>query len=724
MAANDTTQWRCQNYGGCSKADARDPIPLDLGQPFVCPECAGDAGLQLKEGGPSSRIPVKPVLFGLLGLFVLIMLVKMLIPPPPLPPEENSVVKTAPTGPGTSLPISVKALTDKRTGLARQVLSRPKSLFYKDSNREEKLGTKPQNFERLFVFEDKDGWLKVGYDSKSPLGWMEIADTVDWPHSVVVEYTTPDNRKPVLFFRDQDHISSLLDNDSPTEKATQYYTDIENAVASGSILSSNYPVVSVEPRYKSRDVYVMPVLDSKEVDIDGRPARMLKITAAGLDRGATTLSDYVPKAKSAKVEGTSALAAVDVDLVFVMDMTGSMQPWLDGAVTAIRDLARNISSTPAAASRMKLGFWGYQDDPSITGIQYRTKNYTQSLLAPIDFLTQLENLKVNKLTSDSYPEDVFAGVNDAIHNTKWRAKTKILVVIGDAPGHTSVKDGSASDLNAAQLRQLATDAGVQIVSISIKDSSKPAYLKHHALAEEQFRILASNGNRPSAFETVTADNRSAYTNLLETLTRELALQTPSSNESKPQTPEDEKAKDIVKGLLAAAKVDVVSEIVNDQGAVVLPRDITAWVVDVDMTQPGVRSLEPKLLITKNELSSLQTVTTTILTKAREKVIVGGSFFDAVMGAVASSASGGRTGTLADKFPLFIKGLPYKSPLMEKSRDWWEGQTAEQQQEFVKELEAKLAYYRSVNENPAMWKPLNKDAESGDYVAAIPLSQLL
>jgi hypothetical protein len=118
------------------------------------------------------------------------------------------------------------------------------------------------------------------------------------------------------------------------------------------------------------------------------------------------------------------------------------------------------------------------------------------------------------------------------------------------------------------------------------------------------------------------------------------------------------------------------------------------------------------------------VTTTILTKAREKVIVGGSFFDAVMGAVASSASGGRTGTLADKFPLFIKGLPYKSPLMEKSRDWWEGQTAEQQQDFVKGLEAKLAYYRSVNENPALWKPLNKDAESGDYVAAIPLSQLL
>jgi len=721
MAAIDTTQWRCQNYGGCPKADAREPIPLDPGQPFVCPECAGDAGLQLKGAGPGSRIPVRPVLFGLLGLFVLIMLVKMLIPP--TPPIVKPVVKLV-VKPTETNPTSGKALTDKRTGLARQVLSRPKSLFYKDANRDAKLGTKPQNFERLFIFEEKEGWLRVGRDSKSPLGWMEVADTVDWPHSVVVEYTSPDNRKPVLFFRDQDHIASLLDDGSPAEKVSQYYTDIDNAVTSGSVFPSSYPVVSVEPRYKSRDVYVMPVLESKEVDIDGRPARILKVTAAGVDRGATTLSDYVPKVKSEKLEGPSALTAVDVDLVFVMDMTGSMQPWLDGAVSAISDLARKLSETPSAASRMRLGFWGYQDDLSITGIQYRTKNFTQVLLAPNDFVAQLNTLKVNKLTSDSYPEDVFAGVNDAIHKTKWRAKTKILVVIGDAPGHTSVKDGAASDLNAPQIRQLATDAGVQIVSITIKDDSNPSYSKYHALAEDQFKILASNGNRPSAFVTVTASNQSAYTNLLETLTRELALQAPASNDTKPQSPEEKIATTIAETILAQAKVEVVSESVNDQGAVVLPRDITAWVVDVDMTQPGVRALEPKLLISKNELSSLQTVTTTILTKAREKVIVGGSFFDAVMIAVAGSASGGRTGTLADKFPLFIKGLPYKSPLMEKSRDWWEGQTAEQQQEFVKGLEAKLAYYRSVNENPALWKPLNKDADSGDYVAAIPLSQLL
>ena len=723
MAENNTTQWRCQNYGACAKADGRDPIPLDLGQPFICAECGGDAGLQLKGGGPGQRIPIKPVLFGLLGLFILIMLVKMLIPPTAATPEVGPKVIDSTPVTTASLDI-VKPLTDKRTGLARQVLSRPKSLFYEGAKRDRKLGTKPQNFERLFVFEEQDGFLRVGYDSKSPLGWIEESDAVDWPHSVVVEYTSPDNRKPVLFFRDRTHVEGMLEDVSPSAKASQYYTEIENAAKSGSMLPSSFPVVSVEPRFKSRELYVMPVIESTETEIDGRPARLLKVTAAGLDRGATTLNDYVPEAKATKVEGPTAFAAVDVDLVFVMDMTGSMQPWVDGAISAISELATKIGASPAAASRMRLGFWGYQDDPSFTGIQYRTKNFTQALLPADSFASTLRNLKVNKLTQDDYPEDVFAGVTDAIRKTKWRAKTRILVVIGDAPGHTSVKDGAASDLDAPQLRQLATDAGVQIVSIAIKDFSKPAYRQYHDLTSEQFRILASNGNRPSAILTVTAEDQSSYKDLLGTLTRELALQAPAVDDESKGGKNEEDTKNIARGLLAAARVEVVSEIVNDQGTVVVPRDITAWVVDMDMTQPGVRALEPKLLITKNELSSLQTVTNDILNKAREKVIVGGSFFDAVMGAVADSASGGRSKTLADKLPLFIKGLPYKSSLMEKSRDWWESQTADQQKEFVKSLEAKLAYYRTINENPAMWKPLNKDAESGEYVTAIPLSQLL
>jgi serine/threonine-protein kinase PpkA len=723
MTAEKMTHWRCQNYGACAKADAKDHILLVEGRIFVCPECGSDIGLQTKSTS-SIRGVLKPMLLGVAALLTLLILAKMLTPPPKPKPDPKQVA-TKDTRKKPEEPPPTGPLTDGRTGLASQILTRPKSALYANASKDQKLPQKPQNFERFFVFEKKEGWLRVGKDSKSSLGWITDEDAVDWPHSMVVEYTPPDNRKPVLFFREQSGLQKLLDSENLASDAGNSYKDIEEKGSTGSIFQSDYPVLSIEPAYKIKDLRIMPVLESQETEIAGRPARLLKVTAAGLDRGATTLQDkgYVQQAAPTR-SGVAALQGVDIDLVFVMDMTGSMQPWVNGALAAIRDLAQKIDGNPAVAGRMKLGFWGYQDDPGLTNIQYRTRNFTPSLLSPRGFSDYLASIKVNTLTNDSWPEDVFAGVTDAIKLTKWRAATRILVLIGDAPGHTSIKEGAVSNLDAPQVRQLATDANIKIVSIVIKDpGTSPARAKFNARAAEQFTVLASNGNRAPALLRVSSGDTTPFKNILDVLTEELALQ-PSLNNPPANEPMDDPTRDIARGLLAAAKVEVVSETVNKQGQIVAPRDITAWVVDRDLLNPAVPSLEPKLLISKNELSSLQSVASSILAEAKKNVIIGGDFYTQVMGAVAETASGGRSKTLADRLPKFIKGLPYKSDLMEKSADWWGTQTAEQQGEFIKSLEAKLAYYRAINEDPSMWKPLNKDAEAGDYVTAISLSQLL
>jgi hypothetical protein len=714
MARKNEVNWRCQNYSACTHADDSTLIPLAPDTPFRCPECGGEEGIICKT---KKILPVKPLLAGAAGLLLVVGLVKLLQPPTPPPPR---VTKTT-----TRQIVEV----DTRTAVDKQVLARPKSTLFMDSKGEVKADRKPKNFERLFVFGGENGWLNVGDTRTAPIGWMKEEDTVDWPHSIVVEYGSPEKRYPVLYFKDEQGLADILESgEQRREKVMKFYEEVEKAAGDGRTLPHDYPIICMEPGQISRELNINPVLESKFVELDGMQARMLRVTAAGEDRGATTFDnpDYVRQLQQnralAAKKGLDALEGVDLDLVFVVDMTGSMQPWVDGLFAAISDLAKSMELNPKVSGRVRLGLWGYQDNPGFSGIQYLTKCFTPTLLNAADFTTVLDGLKVNKKTPDKYPEDVFSGVSEAIRKTQWRSKNRFVMVIGDAPGHTTKEKGGMADIDAPQVRQIATDAGVQMVALAIKDSSNPDYVQYHSTLESQFKILASNGNRAPAYLSVTEGGQSSFTEMMGRLVGELAEQKTLTQPGAPETKDP--ALDIAKSLLESAKVRVVSEVLDTEGKSVTPRDIDGWVVDRDLLQPEITSLEPKLLVTRTELNKLLITTEELIRNAQGAKIIGGDFFEAVLKAVAGSASNNRTEKLKERLPDFIKGLPYKSEFMEKSRDWWASASQQDQDRFISEMKAKLSYYRTVNENSALWKPLSREAASGDHVAAIPLSQLL
>lgn len=714
MAKNSEVNWRCQNYGSCPKADDRSPIALPPDTPFRCPECGGEEGIMLRR---KKRFPVMPVAVGAAALLTLFGLVKLLQGPEKHP---RITIKNG----GNRGPV-----TDSRMAIEKQVLARPKSEFFKDTKGGGKLDRKPKNFERLFVFGSENGWIEVGDTRRKPIGWMKEADTVDWPHSIVVEYGSPENRYPVLYFKDDQELAKILDAGEQRQAIVlKLYEEVEKAAGEGRTLPAGHPVVCMEPGQINRELCISPVLSAKLVEIDGKQARMLSVTAAGMERGATAFDnpEYVKLLQQnreiAKKRGIEALEGVDLDLVFVVDTTGSMQPWVDGLSAAISDLVRKIELNPKAAGRVRLGLWGYQDNTGFSGIQYLTKCFTPNLMEAKDFSGVLRGLKVNKKTPDKYPEDVFAGVTEAIRKTQWRSKNRFIMVIGDAPGHTTSKQGGATDIDAPQVRQIADDAGVDMVALAIKDSSDPDYVKYHALLESQLMILATNGNRQPAYLSVTEAEQASFTEIMSRLVGELAEQ---KTLGQPETPKSsDPALDIAKSLLESAKVRVVSEVVNTEGKSVTPRDINGWVLDRDLVKPEIVSMEPKLLVTRTELNKLLIMAEGLIRNAEDAKIVGGDFYDAVLKAVAGSASNNRTENLTARLPDFIKGLPYKSEFMEKSKDWWASPSHEDQDRFITEMKAKLSYYRMVNESPALWKPLSRETASGDYVAAIPLSQLL
>jgi hypothetical protein len=723
MPSKKETIWRCQNYGSCPKADASTLIALEPEASFRCPECGCEEGIRINT---AKKFPFVAILGGV-GVLALVVIIGKLIQPPERPKRPPTPLTSTPT-----------VLTDTRTAIDKQILVRPKSELFKSPNGAILEERSLKNFERFYVFSEKDGWIEVGDSKNNPLGWMKAEDAVEWPHSIVVEYGSPEKRLPVLFFRDDKELSNLVGDDGKRKGlAERYYQEIDAAAVSGNVLPGDHPVICIEPDQIAKSLYINPVLASRQVEVGGHSGRLLKVTAAGMDRGATEFSnpEYLKllnqSRQTAKRVALDALNGIDFDLVFVVDMTGSMQPWVNGLVAAISNLSTKIGGNPNLSGRVKFGLWGYQDLTSNTGIQFRTKNWTPELLPPADFVPMIANVKVNKETYDSIPEDVFAGLKDAIGKTAWKSKNKFIVLIGDAPGHPPGDEGNSEyEIDAAQVRAISNTSDVQIVSLAILDSIRQANVKHHPELEKQFTLLSVNGNRPSAYLNVKLDKSSKATaeslfcahleTLLSELVQQNSLREPQTQNSEPSDP----VTNIAKGLLESAKVRVVSKIVDSTGMSVIPRDITGWVSDRDLIHPEIPALEPKLLVTRAELNKLLVTSQDLITALEKNKIIGGDFYDSILKTVAASASGDRSDRLKDKLPDFIQGLPYKSEFMEKSKDWWASAPESEKDRFLNEMKSKQSFYRLFNEDSSQWKSLNREEQDDKKVAAIPLSQLL
>lgn len=124
-----------------------------------------------------------------------------------------------------------------------------------------------------------------------------------------------------------------------------------------------------------------------------------------------------------------------VDVVFVIDSTGSMGRLIAGAKEKIWSIANSIvSRKPSPAVR--IGLVSYRD----RGDEYITKKF--DLTDDID--TVFKNLQSLKADGggDS-PESVNQALDEAVNEMKWSSgkdSTKIVFLVGDCPPHMDYKN--------------------------------------------------------------------------------------------------------------------------------------------------------------------------------------------------------------------------------------------------------------------------------------------
>ena len=632
------------------------------------------------------------------------------------------------------------------TDLPLRILPRPFAHVYSERQADANaivLANIP-SFHPLFVFDRIDldwsdpaqpqGWYQVGRSRLAPEGWMQAQDVLEWRQALLVSYTHPggliEGRNPVLMFRQYRDLADLVDHMNMSGQARAMYRAIE----AGEIPDQ---VVSMEPRRFvdiTRQFYVLPILQWEQTQIDGDDARLLQIAAAvPRERGADTLDDAAYLAAAQLARGDAAVsqrAELQADIVFVIDTTRSMQPFIDMTREAASRIATRFGSE--TGDRVRFGLVTFRDSIEvIPQLEYATRNWTPELVTSHEVAELLRNeVQATQVGSLDYAEEVFAGVDTALRHTQWRpGALRFMVLIGDASSHPKGHPQNITGKDEIDLRREADDAQVHIQAIHLLD---PRATEDHPIAEPQFRHLARiRGSRDeSAYESVDAFDEPAFLKLIDEVTSGLIdLLAREAGDQAPAMAADGDAVVVsapprsVERLWEAALVEYLGRAANP------PKDIIAWVLDRDLVYPVDRSLDVRVLVTRDQLSSLAQSLNQVVEALMRAQVTQGQFFEALQNVAGQAMKNPEDLDQAQKLadtgllPAFIQSLPYRSDILSLNEEMFASMTPEQRTQLEWSIIAKLEQYRAINEQVDAWFRLNDTDPDRDLVYPLHLDYL-
>ena len=168
-----------------------------------------------------------------------------------------------------------------------------------------------------------------------------------------------------------------------------------------------------------------------------------------------------------------------LDVMFIMDITGSMGMWLTEAKTNITNIITEITENNPC-SKIRIGFVGYRDyteDPTPVG-QYVSLDFTDNVEEVKEFITKIE-----AYGGGDEPEDI-AGAFEKVLNMKWESNARYAVLVCDAPCHGNKYHGviydkySEGDPHGLVLENLVTEfvkKNITLYCVEINDSTQKMF---------------------------------------------------------------------------------------------------------------------------------------------------------------------------------------------------------------------------------------------------------
>jgi serine/threonine-protein kinase PpkA len=635
--------------------------------------------------------------------------------------------------------------------LYQRVLSKPGASLFPQLEGGD--GTPATPFSAYYVYARQsrggESWVQLGINRYGEIaGWMPEIDTIPWNQGLTVAFRDPLGADRVLLFRDKTGLKNLIENH---DKST-YHRLYQEAVDGK--LPANSPVIAIQPRTHVdilKDFYLVPIRDHEDIYLGSEQARMLQVSSVPLQPLLQKKAPATQVAQDTKKPIKHFRSAV----VFVIDSTLSMDPYIDRTREAVRKIYDTITKEQLTGD-VSFGLIAFRDNTraAAPGLEYLTRTYVglEHGQDAESFFKNVASLKAATVSSRDFIEDSYAGVKEAITGIDWADQdARYVVLITDAGPREAGDPLSGTGMSSTALRRLAQNKGI---ALSVLHLLTPSVMADHAKAEQTYRDLSYYPGIGSFYFGVETGNVERFGRVLDTLAQQITEQVKlaamaaagkaiaenrqargeqatASTEASPDQLAQFQAK--VAKLGYALRMRYLQQ--GEKGQI--PNVFNAWLVDRDISDPQRQTLDVRVLLTRDQLSDLHSILRQVLETAEEGLLSPRNFLNDLKSLAATiardpeqlgtttRASGARAGNLADMGFMreYIEDLPYTGEVMNLSLENWQDWPAKDQVKFINRLEEKINYYQVLHDHTDLWVSLDGGPITGDSVFPIALEML-
>lgn len=654
------------------------------------------------------------------------------------------------TSPASLAAQSTPLLMNGKDTLYQRVLVRERTIARATPGAEN--GSTVMPLTALYVYERLDGWLQVAAgEDGSDLFWIPEDSATDWKQTIVATIEASENVGRLLFFKNQDPLYDLLDLESPGLLAGEYRGEAEAAEKGG---TPSETVVALGPRKvidQKNNLYVMPILDFEEEVFDnGTFVNLLKVAVARADGqgsldGQTSFSDTAKpigerSAGSGKEEGAED-ENYQIGVVFVVDTTISMDPYIKATRAALQDVYEEVRAS-GLSDAVSFGLIGYRDNiAAAPGLEYATRTFVtlEEGLEGDKFLAGIDTMNEARSSSKNFREDSYAGVEHALDTMGWGPfDGRFIVLVSDAGPREVDDEYSQTGLSAKGLNALVRER--LNGAIAVMHLKTPKGQSDHDRAEAAYRDLATFPNLPPLYFPIENGDPETFRREARDFGK-LLTQDVLHFRTDPAQGIESGLRDITEGPVTAdPRLDGVRSVSRTMQLAFLGRTegakapdvFEAYVADRDFERTGLKPLSMRVLISKAQLSALYDAMNTIIEKGEENIVDPDQFFAQVLGAAADMSrspdkvSRQSDPSLAQAVAIddYIEDLPYRSRIMSVTEDDWLDMSFSEQAAIMNELYDKIRRYEQYNEATDLWVDyLGTGAKAQNLLYPMPLDDL-
>ncbi|GAB2179648.1 vWA domain-containing protein [Dongia sp. agr-C8] len=618
-------------------------------------------------------------------------------------------------------------LMEGKKTLYQRVLAQPDAKLFSKPGAADGKPVPAMSIYYVYARQDVGGapWLEVGpaADGKT-LGWIPATSALDWKQQIVLTFTNPSNRDPALMFDSAENLEKVLNADDPGAAAAE----LRKTIAGGN-LPADFPVIATEPNTYidfTKQFYLLPILDSRE-QMTQTGAQTIELQLASLPAVAVDAQQPAAPSEAEMLQNFTA------GVVFVIDSTKSMGPYIDRTREAVEKLYEDISGK-AVSSKVAFGLVAFRAGGNEAGIDYTSKVFVDPNKATdkAAFMNAVKDLSAATVSTPRFDEDSLAGVMSALKEIDWsRFGARYIVLITDAGPLGGNDPISSTKMNADQVRLYAKDQGAAIYTLHLLT---PAGAKDHAGAKSQYEILSTYpGVTKPLYYPIAEGSVDKLGTAVELLADAVVKQIEEASSGKTTIGADPaaQAKSDIEADTAAVGHAMRLAYLGRAAKTTAPKLVQSWMIDRDFAKPSIATVDVRVLLTKAQLSDLQQTLKGVLDAAHEKQFDPAGFYDAVKSVAAAlgrdpaklqdpkATSLSQMGLLGE----YVEGLPYKSAVLNIDADTWKSWPIAQQNYFLDELERKLALYKAYNEDVSRWVTLTPGAPASEQVYPVPLDAL-